>query len=880
MPIQSGTHLGPYEILSAIGAGGMGEVYEARDTKLGRSIAIKVLPPTFVDNAERVARFQREARMLASLNHPNIATIHGFEESGGRHYLVMELVPGQTLAERLSTGALDTPEALAIARQIALALETAHEQGVIHRDLKPANIKVTPDGRVKILDFGLAKALADDRSGDLSQAATLSVADTVEGTILGTPSYMSPEQLRGKTVDKRTDIWAFGCVVYEMLTGRRAFRGETLPDTIAAVLEREPDWKALSVSTPARVQGLVRRCLQKDSQRRLRDLGDARIELEETSATLESVDAPLAPPAAVLERWRHWALLGVSVLAVLLLALATVEWFRSQRSGPPVAPREDWVQITDFADSAVSPALSPDGRILTFIRGDDTFLGVGQIYAKLLPNGEPVELTHDSIGKMSPQFSTDSSTIAYTVAGWNTWSIPALGGDARLMLPNAEGLTWIDPKHLLFSEIKTGIHMAVVTATDTRDQSRDVYVPPRERGMAHRSALSPDRKWVLVAEMDNGGWLPCRLVPFDGNSSGSPVGPLGAGCTYVAWSPDQVWMYFSSDKGGRFHIWRQRFPHGELQQVTSGPTEEEGITIAPDGRSLITSLGLRESTIWVRDLTGEHQVSSESYAEFPQFSPDGKKLYYLIRRHGVSGEFVSGELWVADLQTGRSERLLPHTLVSGYDVSPDGTQVVFSAKDEDNHSHVWLASLDFRFPPRQFSSAVSEDQPHWDRTAHIYFRAAEGKSNFLYRMKSDGSERSKLLADPILEFHGISRDGRWAVLTQTLGQGVGAHVFATRLDGEARVTLCARYCVAGWSPDGRTFMVALDTMEGAKSLVVPLDSANSVPPLPPGGLETHRDMENVKGGKVLDGPVAIGPAGLSATVHEDVHRNLYRVPLQ
>jgi eukaryotic-like serine/threonine-protein kinase len=279
-----GSRLGLYEILARIGAGGMGEVYQARDTKLGRIVAIKVLPPAFAGDPERLARFQREARMLASLNHPNIATIHGIEESGGMHYLVMELIPGQTLAERLSAGPLDTHEALAIARQLAVALETAHEQGVIHRDLKPANVKVTPDGRVKVLDFGLAKVLADDRGVDLSQAATLSAAQTVEGTILGTPAYMSPEQVRGKPVDKRTDIWAFGCVVYELLTARRAFRGETLPDTIAAVLGRELEWQALPLSTPPRVQELLRRCLQKDAQRRLRDLGDARIELEEASA--------------------------------------------------------------------------------------------------------------------------------------------------------------------------------------------------------------------------------------------------------------------------------------------------------------------------------------------------------------------------------------------------------------------------------------------------------------------------------------------------------------------------------------------------------------------------------------------------------------------
>jgi Tol biopolymer transport system component len=399
--------------------------------------------------------------------------------------------------------------------------------------------------------------------------------------------------------------------------------------------------------------------------------------------------------------------------------------------------------------------------------------------------------------------------------------------------------------------------------------------------MAHRSALSPDRKWVLLAEMDNGGWLPCRLVPFDASSAGKPVGPQGAGCTYVAWSPDQSWMYFSSDEGGRFHIWRQRFPDGDPQQVTSGATEEEGIAVAPDGSSLITSVGLRESTLWVRDGKGERQVSSEGYAENPQFSPDAKKLYYLVRRHGVSGQFVSGELWVADLETDRSERLLPGTLVGGYDISPDGTEVVFSAKDKDNHSHVGLASLDLRFPPRQFSSPVNEDEPLWDRASHIYFRAAEGKSNFLYRMNADGSARSKILANPILEFDAVSPDGHWALLAQAVGQDPGARMFATPLDGGSPVRVCAEYCRPRWAADGKAFVVIMDTMKGAQTFVLPVSPPDSLPVLPPAGLGARSETENAKGMKVVDGPVVLGPTPeLSASVREEVHRNLYRIPLQ
>ena len=870
--LAMGSRLGPYEILARIGAGGMGVVYKARDTRLGRVVALKLLLDGALADQTARARFLREAQNASSLNHPNIATIYEVGQDAGEIYIAQEFVDGRPLSEVIQHDGLALETALRHGLEISAALAHAHEHGIVHRDLKPANVVITSGGQVKVLDFGLAKRLS---AMEISEA-TLSLKSLTEpGTIMGTLRYMAPETLRGETADARTDIWALGVVLTEMLTGAPPFCGRTSYELSSAILRETP--APLPSRVPSSLQSVRQRCLAKEREQRYQRASEVRAALEAISSHSVELGTPPKPRNA-----RRRMVIGWGVLLILLLGLGAFEWFHLEKSRPAPASQESWVQITDFADSAVSPALSPDGRILTFIRGEDTFVGAGQIYAKLLPDGEPVQLTHDSFTKMSPQFSPDGSRIAYMAGGWNTWIVPVLGGEPHLMLPNAEGLTWIDPGHLLFSEVKTGIHMAVVTATDTRDQSRDVYVPPRERGMAHRSALSPDHKWVLVAGMDNGGWVPCRLVPFDGSSTGSPVGPQGAGCTYVAWSPDQKWMYLSSDKGGRFHIWRQRFPDSELQQVTSGPTEEEGMAIAPDGTSFITSVGLRESTIWVRDRKGERQVSSEGYAEIPQFSPDGKKLYYLVRRHGVSGEFVSGELWVANLETGRVERLLPDTLLGGYEISPDGEQIVFSAKDEENHSHLWLASLDLRFPPRQFSSSVNEDQPRWDRAGHIYFRAAEGKSNFLYRMKSDGSERSKILANPILEFHAISPDGRWAtVLGQTSAHDPEARLLASPLDGGSPVRVCAEYCVSRWTADGKTYMVIMDTMEGTKTLVAPVSQATGLPTLPPAGLATIADMESVKGAKIMDGPVILGlTPGLSATVRQDVHRNLYRVPLQ
>ncbi len=284
MALEAGQKLGLYEILDPIGKGGMGEVYRARDGKLGRDMAIKVLSPEFAEDAERLSRFERKARLLASLNHPNVDTLHGLESSGDQSFLVMELVEGETLAEAITRGPLAIEEALSIFRQIAAGLEAAHEKGVVHRDLKPANIKITPDGDVKILDFGLAKALAveDQSADDISRSPTLTKG-TALGAIMGTAPYMSPEQARGRAVDKRTDIWAFGCCLYETLTSRRPFDGDTVTDILAAVVKNEPDWHRLPADAPQSTTRVLRRCLEKDRRRRLRDIGDVRLKLEETS---------------------------------------------------------------------------------------------------------------------------------------------------------------------------------------------------------------------------------------------------------------------------------------------------------------------------------------------------------------------------------------------------------------------------------------------------------------------------------------------------------------------------------------------------------------------------------------------------------------------
>jgi eukaryotic-like serine/threonine-protein kinase len=304
--------------------------------------------------------------------------------------------------------------------------------------------------------------------------------------------------------------------------------------------------------------------------------------------------------------------------------------------------------------------------MLAFLRGANTFITDGDIYLKLLPQGEPVQLTHDQSVKATLAFSYDGSRVVYSVVpAWETWAVPVLGGKTQLMLPNASGLTWIDDRHILFSEIKSGVHMAVVTATEGRAEERDIYVPPEEGGMAHHSHLSPDHKWVLIAQgMDSEEVKPCRLVSFDGHSPDRFVGPAGHVCTYAGWSPDGNWMYFSATNWtSGFHLWRQRCPDGEPEQLTFGPTEQEGIAVAPDGRSVLTSVGLTTGTVWVHDKTGEHQIpfegsarmTGEQFSSRAIFSPDGKQLYFLGKRNPKDVE----ELWMADLTSGLAERPVP-----------------------------------------------------------------------------------------------------------------------------------------------------------------------------------------------------------------------------
>ena len=410
MALTSGTRLGAYEIRSTLGAGGMGEVYRALDGRLNREVAIKVLLPSVADDPDRLARFSREAQVLASLNHPNIAHIHGLEEADGVRALVMELVEGPTLADRIARGPIPVDEAVLIAKQIAEGLEAAHEQGIIHRDLKPANIKVRADSTVKLLDFGLAKAIETTSGSGATAMNSPTIPATEAGVIMGTAAYMSPEQARGAVVDRRADIWAFGCVLYEMLTGRTAFARDSMTDTLAAITRDEPDAAALSTLPPA-IAALVQRCLKKSARERLRDIGEARIILSSPDITLSAPGVPSAAGSSRMAAPRRRVMTLVSA-GILIAALSgVVNWSLARRGivaptpAPVLAPT--LAQVTMDAGLTLDPAVSPTGTLLVYAsdRG-----GAGlDIWVQPLPSGDPVQITHDDEDDREPSFSPDGS---------------------------------------------------------------------------------------------------------------------------------------------------------------------------------------------------------------------------------------------------------------------------------------------------------------------------------------------------------------------------------------------------------------------------------------------------------------------------------------
>ena len=497
MALGAGTRLGVYEILAPIGAGGMGEVYRARDTKLGRDVAVKVLPEEFSRDQERLARFEREAKLLASLNHANIATLHGLETSDGIQFLVMELVEGETLAERIASGPITNDEAIPLFIQIAEGLEAAHDKGVVHRDLKPANIKLTPEGKIKILDFGLAKAFStkENVSATTSNSPTLTKG-TALGAIIGTASYMSPEQARGRRVDKKTDLWAFGCCLYEALTGRKAFDGDNVTDILAAVVNNDPSWDRLPASTPWRVRDVLERCLRKDLNRRFHDAADVRVELDE------------APPetARELPRQRPSSVL-LSVTAVAVVATIVALWALTS-SGPstskPIIRSAISLpegEVFDDIPGATSVAISPDGQHIAFVlwRGGRSRLylrNTAELEAKPVDGGEDAAM---------PFFSPDGQTLGFAGEGGTLMAVSVSGGAPTTMVRfdrarGPRGASWSSDGTIVLnpgSQEGDGLHQCELELR--RNDRSQPWQSGRRRAASVRAGAPTERSFSTLA---------------------------------------------------------------------------------------------------------------------------------------------------------------------------------------------------------------------------------------------------------------------------------------------------------------------------------------------------------------------------------------------
>ncbi|MBY0497528.1 MAG: serine/threonine-protein kinase [Cyanobacteria bacterium] len=686
MPLTPGSRLGPYEIVAHIGAGGMGEVYRARDAKLNRDVAIKVLLPAVANDPDRLARFSREAQVLASLNHPNIAHIHGLEESAGVTALVMELVEGEDLAQRISRGPIPLDEALPIARQIAEALEAAHDHGIIHRDLKPANIKVRPDGTVKVLDFGLAKAIDPTAASSMTAAnsPTLSIHATQAGIILGTAAYMSPEQARGKFVDKRTDIWSFGVVLYEMLTGRTVFAGDTLSDTIALVLTREADWSALPPDTPVGVRRLLRRALERDPRRRLRDIGEARLELDPASVEFREVPAtPVRPRSSAAGAMLRIA--AASAAGAAIAAAVFVAWPAGSAGGDRpetlqfvITPR-DGVPFDD--EPAVNPVLSPDGRHILMrgrVRGRVAWFGRSMIDASV----REIDALSSVTG--APFWSPDSRSIGFLTR--DSVARVSSDGTGLITLASISGKTSVQGSGAWSpsGEIVFVLEGAVVAVSEHGGPLRTVLAAePSALAFVGTSAL-PDGKHILVQQGSSFGSAPPRvlLVSLDGSKAPTHLVD-GRQPAYAA-----GWLLAVTDSK-RLVAWKLNVAQGRVEDSAIAVVESESFSRNAPGRMFSVSqngvLAVRRAdpdavqtrVVWV-DRAGVEggSLKLNGHCRNPELSPWGDRV--ALDCFQSNGQ--ARDVWLYDLARDAASRF---TVDSADDADPlwstDGKTIVFAS---------------------------------------------------------------------------------------------------------------------------------------------------------------------------------------------------------
>jgi serine/threonine protein kinase/Tol biopolymer transport system component len=771
-PALTGRRLGVYQVQERIGAGGMGEVYQARDTRLGRDVAIKILPQIFTADPDRLARFEREARVLASLNHPNIGAIYGLEEADGVRALVLELVEGETLVERIRRpeglrlpgdgsgrpSSLPIKDALAIARQIAEALDAAHEKGIVHRDLKPANIKITPDGRVKVLDFGLAKAAAGESgTPDLTHSPTVTVAGTRDGVILGTAAYMSPEQARGYAVDKRADIWAFGCVLYEMLTGGAVFRGETISDTIAMILERAPDWSALPAATPSSVRHLLRRCLDKDPKQRLRDIGDARIELSESGTARQD-----SPPASSKRRV-GW-LVAAAVAGLIAGAIGAANL------GEPVSPRPRRLSILAPAGTTFTPrditghpqfAISPDGESLAFVaaqRGERPLLWVRSLESAA---ARPLAGTEEATG---PFWGPDSRNLAFfarsklkrvSVDGTPPRDLADIAVDVTGGTWNAEDVILFGTDALYRVSANGGVPVLESTLDDGEVGHRwPQFLPDGRRYVYYVRSTKPGRSGIYIGSVGsnasqqivesgaNGVYADPGRVLFDNNgalsaqridpSSAAPTGDPVAVGDQILGLRGPAYLPLSIGADGTLAYW--------------------------NGRAVPTELAWFNRT---GGMIGRIETTVRSDA--PALSPDGTKLIFTQRQNNNENT-----LFTVDLSSGVGARLAlagPPGIARFSIWSPDARNVLFGQMDADGPKLVQKAAsgAGAEIPLRGPSTHYAIFPEDWSRDGRWIVYSVIGKTAWdTWALDTTTEQAMPILDAPANQLQArLSPDGRW-----------------------------------------------------------------------------------------------------------------------
>jgi Tol biopolymer transport system component len=754
---MSGQILGGYRLSALLGAGSMGAVYRARDDKLGRDVAIKILPRDMTSNSDRLARFEREARVLAALNHPNICAIYGLEEADGLRFLILELVDGETLGQKLAALGILHPdgpglpiaEALRVARQLAEALEVAHEKGIVHRDLKPANVTITADGIVKVLDFGLAKQVGAEALGRDP------IGPTQEGVILGTAAYMSPQQARGQIVDKRADIWAFGCVVYEMLTGRVAFSGETVSDTIGKILEREPDWSALPAATPLVIQRLLRRCLAKDPKQRLRDIGEVRIEIDaidEQLAGVSGVTMASPPPVKTGATWLPW-------VALVAIGAGVGLWESRRPATMPADPLADarFTRLTDWEGTEGGAEISPDGKFVAFLADRDgqfdiwlsqVGTGVFRNLTSAIPALQPIGPTFRKFG-----FSGDGSEIWFspdTGPAMAQMIMPLMGGTPRTFLQKGATAPSWSPDGSRIAYFKNNESDPLFVADRTGENAREILA---EEGVHHHNPVwSSDSQWIYFAR----GTEPTdpmdvwRIRPSGG--SPEPLTERGTAVNFMAALDSRTLLYVAreDDRSGPW-LWALDVERKVTRRVASGLGQYTSVSASRDGRRVVATVANPTSSLWRVPLL-DHPAQDRDVQAYPlptvrALAPRfaGTSLFYLSTRGMADGlwriqDGQTSEVWKgADGRLSEPAAVSPDGSRTAIIVRRDGTRRLIVVSADGRGSQALAPALDIQVTAGQSAADWSPDGK-WIVTA-----GRDAKGNGLFKIPSEGGVPVRLL---------------------------------------------------------------------------------------------------------------------------------------